>query len=224
MRIEQTPSQSGLDDVYSLLAKLRAADVQGRLYLATDILNGNSLVLGPLTQAIKRLMDVEGVGVILVDKLFILICQNHDQLMLEEMPTSSFRAPRPARLYSHPANWGLFEPQAIHPPAGLAPPHDCADGPAGPVMVSYAPLYIAVLFAVEAIVNLQIRIAKIQLRGRRTPLGCIGGPACRGLGKADRRPGCRCPGPPPQDSCVEGQPRRLRQDGSASHTCSSPGT
>ena len=94
VRIEQTPSQSGLDEIYRLLAQLKAADVQGRLYLATDILNGNSLVLGPLTQAIKSLMDVEGVGVILVDKLFILICQNHDQLMLEEMPHFIFPSPQ----------------------------------------------------------------------------------------------------------------------------------
>ena len=94
VRIEQTPSQSGLDEVYGLLAQLKAADVQGRLYLATDILNGNSLVLGPLTRAIKSLMDVEGVGVILVDKLFILICQNHDQLMLEEMPHFIFPSPQ----------------------------------------------------------------------------------------------------------------------------------
>ncbi len=94
VRLEAEPSQSGLDELRSLLGQLRAADVQGRLYLATDILNGNSLVLGPLTRAIKSLMEVEGVGVILVDKLFILICQNHDQLMLEEMPHFIFPSPQ----------------------------------------------------------------------------------------------------------------------------------
>ena len=94
VRLEAEPSQSGLDELSSLLAQLRTADVQGRLYLATDILNGNTLVLGPLTRAIKSLMDVEGVGVILVDKLFILICQNHDQLMLEEMPHFIFPSPQ----------------------------------------------------------------------------------------------------------------------------------
>ena len=94
VRLEAEPSQSGLDELRSLLGQLRADDVQGRLYLATDILNGNSLVLGPLTRAIKSLMDVEGVGVILVDKLFILICQNHDQLMLEEMPHFIFPSPQ----------------------------------------------------------------------------------------------------------------------------------
>ena len=94
VRLEAEPSQSGLDELSSLLAQLRTADMQGRLYLGTDILNGNSLVLGPLTRAIKSLMDVEGVGVILVDKLFILICQNHDQLMLEEMPHFIFPSPQ----------------------------------------------------------------------------------------------------------------------------------
>ncbi len=94
VRLEAEPSQSGLDELSSLLGQLRADDVQGRLYLATDILNGNTLVLGPLTRAIKSLMDVEGVGVILVDKLFILICQNHDQLMLEEMPHFIFPSPQ----------------------------------------------------------------------------------------------------------------------------------
>ena len=94
VRLEAEPSQSGLDELSSLLAQLRTADMQGRLYLGTDILNGNSLVLGPLTRAIKSLMDVEGVGVILVDKLFILICQNHNQLMLEEMPHFIFPSPQ----------------------------------------------------------------------------------------------------------------------------------
>ena len=94
VRLEAEPSQSGLDELSSLLAQLRTADMQGRLYLGTDILNGNSLVLGPLTRAIKSLMEVEGVGVILVDKLFILICQNHDQLMLEEMPHFIFPSPQ----------------------------------------------------------------------------------------------------------------------------------
>ncbi len=94
VRLEAEPSQSGLDELSSLLAQLRTADMQGRLYLGTDILNGNTLVLGPLTRAVKSLMEVEGVGVILVDKLFILICQNHDQLMLEEMPHFIFPSPQ----------------------------------------------------------------------------------------------------------------------------------
>ena len=94
VRLEENPSQSDLDNIRGLLARLKAADTPGRLYLATDILNGNSLVLGPLTQAVKNLMTVEGIGVILVDKLFILMCKNHDQLMLEEMPHFIFPSPQ----------------------------------------------------------------------------------------------------------------------------------
>ena len=88
-------SQSDLDNIHGLLAQLRAAGMQGRLYLATDILNGNNLVLGPLSRSVKTLMEQEGIGIILADKLFILMCQNYDQLMLEEMPHFVFPPPQP---------------------------------------------------------------------------------------------------------------------------------
>ena len=94
-RLAENPSQSDLDNIHGLLAQLRAAGMQGRLYLATDILNGNNLVLGPLSRSVKTLMEQEGIGIILADKLFILICQNYDQLMLEEMPHFVFPPPQP---------------------------------------------------------------------------------------------------------------------------------
>lgn len=93
LKAEMTPN--ALDGIPGLLSQLRASGVEGRLYLATDILNGNHLVLGPLTSVVKGLMQQDGVGVILADKLFILICQNHDQLMLEEMPHFIFPPPPP---------------------------------------------------------------------------------------------------------------------------------
>lgn len=95
VRLEENPSLGDLDNVRGLLAQLKAAGTQGRLYLATDILNGNNLVLGPLSGGVKELMVEEGIGVILADKLFILICHNHDQLMLEEMPHFVFPPPTP---------------------------------------------------------------------------------------------------------------------------------
>ncbi len=95
VRLEENPTLDDLDNVRGLLAQLKGAGTQGRLYLATDILNGNALVLGPLSGRVKELMVEEGVGVILADKLFILICQNHDQLMLEEMPHFVFPPPTP---------------------------------------------------------------------------------------------------------------------------------
>ena len=95
VRLEENPSLEDLDNVRGLLAQLRASDVQGRLYLATDILNGNNLVLGPLSGTVKELMVEEGMGVILADKLFILMCHNYDQLMLDEMPHFIFPPPPP---------------------------------------------------------------------------------------------------------------------------------
>lgn len=95
VRLEENPSLEDLDNVRGLLAQLKAAETQGRLYLATDILNGNNLVLGPLSGRVKDLMVEEGVGIILVDKLFILMCHNYDQLMLDEMPHFVFPPPQP---------------------------------------------------------------------------------------------------------------------------------
>ena len=95
VRLEENPSLEDLDNVRGLLAQLRASDVQGRLYLATDILNGNNLVLGPLSGTVKELMVEEGIGIILADKLFILMCHNYDQLMLDEMPHFIFPPPPP---------------------------------------------------------------------------------------------------------------------------------
>ena len=83
------------DRLRRLLAQVKASYPDGRLYLTTDILNGNVLVLGPLSRAVRELMVQEGMGVILADKLLILICQNHDQLMLEEMPHFIFPKPQP---------------------------------------------------------------------------------------------------------------------------------
>ena len=95
VRLEENPSPEDLDDISGLLAQLKAAGMQGRLYLATDILNGNVLVLGPLSGRVKELMVEEGVGIILADKLFILMCHNYDQLMLDEMPHFIFPPPQP---------------------------------------------------------------------------------------------------------------------------------
>ena len=84
-----------LDGIPDLLSHLSASGAEGRLYVATDILNGNNLVLGPLTSVVRGLMEQDGMGVILADKLFILICENYAQLMLEEMPHFIFPPPQP---------------------------------------------------------------------------------------------------------------------------------
>ena len=94
VRLEENPSPEDLDDIRGLLAQLKASGMQGRLYLATDILNGNNLVLGPLSGRVKELMVDKGIGIILVDKLFILMCHNYDQLMLDEMPHFVFPPPQ----------------------------------------------------------------------------------------------------------------------------------
>ena len=84
-----------LDGIPDLLSQLSATGAEGKLYVATDILNGNNLVLGPLTSVVRGLMEQDGMGVILADKLFILICENYAQLMLEEMPHFIFPPPQP---------------------------------------------------------------------------------------------------------------------------------
>ena len=95
VQLKAEMAADSLDDIPSLLSQLSASGAEGRLYLATDILNGNNLVLGPLTSVVRGLMEQDGMGVILADKLFILICENYDQLMLEEMPHFIFPPPQP---------------------------------------------------------------------------------------------------------------------------------
>ena len=95
VQLKADMSPDALDGIPGLLSQLNASGAEGRLYLATDILNGNNLVLGPLTSVVRGLMEQDGVGVILADKLFILVCENYDQLMLEEMPHFIFPPPPP---------------------------------------------------------------------------------------------------------------------------------
>ena len=95
VRLEAELDESVPERLRGLLAQVKASQADGQLYLATDILNGNHLVGGILTSAVRDLMQQEGLGVILADKLFIIICQNYDQLMLEEMPHFIFPRPQP---------------------------------------------------------------------------------------------------------------------------------
>ena len=83
-------SQGDLDKMYGHLSALQASAENGKLYLGTDILKQFDLISGPLRQRVKDLMVNEGMGAILADELLVVVCDNYDQLMLDQMPTFLF--------------------------------------------------------------------------------------------------------------------------------------
>lgn len=90
VEIKDTISSDELDDMQNLLPQLRTSGIEGKLYLATDIFNGFDLVSGRLRDTVNRLMSEEGMGVILADEMIVVICDNYDQLMMDDMPTILF--------------------------------------------------------------------------------------------------------------------------------------
>ena len=90
VEIKDAISSNELDDMQNLLPQLRTFGVRGKLYLATDVFNGFDLVSGRLRDTVNRLMSEEDMGVILADEMIIVICDNYDQLMMDDMPTILF--------------------------------------------------------------------------------------------------------------------------------------
>jgi hypothetical protein len=90
VEVTDTVSQSYLDKMQDHLDTLRESDVHGKLYLGIDALNQFDIVSGALRTRVKELMTSEGLGIILADELLMVICDSHDQLLLDEMPTFFF--------------------------------------------------------------------------------------------------------------------------------------
>jgi len=84
-------SNSHLETVKLKMDLLQQSAVAHKVFLGVDVITGGELLSGGISRALKSLMEERGLGVILTDTTFALICQNFDQLLLEEMPDLLYR-------------------------------------------------------------------------------------------------------------------------------------
>ena len=83
-------SAATLETMYDHLSALKSANVQCKVFLAIDVMSGGALLSGVMREFVKMLMTDLDMGVILGDASLMIICSNHHQLMLEEMPEFLF--------------------------------------------------------------------------------------------------------------------------------------
>ena len=73
---------------YSIALKLNK--IKGKIYLCTDIVSLPSLTKTVTKIMLKELMENEDVGLILLDKTYLILFHNYAQLDLKEMPQFLF--------------------------------------------------------------------------------------------------------------------------------------
>lgn len=86
VEVKDAVAPRDLGQVWGYINALRLSGESAHVYLGTDILNYARLVTGTLGAMIQRLMGEEKMGVILADKYVLVLCHNHAQLTLQEMP------------------------------------------------------------------------------------------------------------------------------------------
>ena len=79
-------ADSDLDSVRLKMGSLEKSAIGHKVFLGVDVITGGELLSGDISRSLKLLMDESGLGIILADTTFVLVCQNFDQLLLEEMP------------------------------------------------------------------------------------------------------------------------------------------
>lgn len=75
-----------MGQVYGYADILQLAREKAKVYLGTDVLNYERVLLGMTGEMMKELMEREHLRLILADKYFLIICDNYNQLVLTEMP------------------------------------------------------------------------------------------------------------------------------------------
>ena len=79
-------ADSDLDSMKLKMVALQQSAIDHKVFLGVDVITGGELLSGDISKSLKLLMDENGLGIILTDNTFALVCQNFDQLLLEEMP------------------------------------------------------------------------------------------------------------------------------------------
>ena len=83
-------SEAALAVIDSHMTALRASNVQCKVFMAIDVMNGSALLSSALGKTVKPIMTEGDMGVILADATFMIVCSNYEQLSLEEMPEFLF--------------------------------------------------------------------------------------------------------------------------------------
>ena len=86
VEVKNIVSARDLGQIHGYANTLEINKFKALLFLGTDILNHDELVSGTIGKMVKELMERENVGVILVDKYFMILYQTYNQLALAEMP------------------------------------------------------------------------------------------------------------------------------------------
>jgi hypothetical protein len=84
------PSNEEITNLGIQLDTIKSSGVNNKLYLAIDLLNNIPVLSGESSRSIKAMMVDKGMGIALVDSTLIILCDNHDQLLLDEMPSLLF--------------------------------------------------------------------------------------------------------------------------------------
>lgn len=87
VEVKDVVTTRDMGQVYGYANALQLSKEKAKLYLGTDILNYEDLVMpGMVAETVRELMERERLGVIFADKYLLLVCDNHAQLTLNEMP------------------------------------------------------------------------------------------------------------------------------------------
>ena len=84
------PSDEEIANLDIQLNAIKSSGLNHKIYLAIDILNNIPILSGESSRSIKAMMLDQGMGVALVDSTVTILCDNHDQLLLDEMPSLLF--------------------------------------------------------------------------------------------------------------------------------------
>lgn len=86
IEVKDTVSSKDLGQVHGYADMLQINKFRALVFLGTDILKYGEIVSGTIGKMVKELMERENVGIILVDKYFMILCHTYNQLALVEMP------------------------------------------------------------------------------------------------------------------------------------------
>lgn len=86
IEVKDVVTSRDLGQVYGYANTLQLAKIKAKIFLGTDILNWDNLLVGVIGETVKELIERESMGVILADKYLLIICDNYLQLALREMP------------------------------------------------------------------------------------------------------------------------------------------
>ncbi len=90
VEVRDNVTSRDLEQIKNYLGTFRTLHPTGKLFLGTDVLNWPALLFGPLCGTVAELAAQEGMGVILADEEYAVICETWQQVTMESMPQFLF--------------------------------------------------------------------------------------------------------------------------------------